>query len=604
MVPSLWSLRAISERTTTGSEGQRVTRNADKLQNVALGTAPADLVVPNGRVLLPESRRIVDREIAVETDRIAAVTTDASDVTGPETTVVDAEEKVIAPGFVNAHVHVDSFQPFERAYHRVLATGTTAVVTEVCEFGSCFGEPGVRQLLEATAALPIRVFGTVPPQAFLDAFSVGYDQFDDTDREELSALLREDRIVGIGEIPWIQLVGRSSPAESLAARARALGKTVSGHGAGCSGRRLTALAATITDDHEMVSSEEVAERLENGIHSIGRYGTFRDDIDALADAYERFGSAELSLSTDWIWPTDIVTEGYMDAVVRRAIEAELTRSTPFEWRRSTPHVTSVFPISARCLPVREPISSFSTISKMSPSRRLSAAAKSWSTAARRSSSPARTPRVVPRFDLTVAGRRGVASPDGRRFRRDRQSDPLRGRNSDQRGDRRTGDCRRGIRRDAGPRRAQGRALRSLAEWSRGWLYRIPLRFRTRGGRGRDVPYVADPGVIAVGADEDAMRRSIADVIEIGGGWAVRGHETTRVTFPTPIGARCADRDISETAEKMADVSSALRELGARLEEPALILQALSFTGVPSLRMSFSGYEDVFARETVSTDPAT
>jgi len=77
MVPSLWSLRAISERTTTGSEGQRVTRNADKLQNVALETAPADLVVPNGRVLLPESRRIVDREIAVETDRIAAVTTDA-----------------------------------------------------------------------------------------------------------------------------------------------------------------------------------------------------------------------------------------------------------------------------------------------------------------------------------------------------------------------------------------------------------------------------------------------------------------------------------------------------------------------------------------------
>jgi len=55
---------------------------------------------------------------------------------------------------------------------------------------------------------------------------------------------------------------------------------------------------------------------------------------------------------------------------------------------------------------------------------------------------------------------------------------------------------------------------------------------------------------------------------------------------------------------MADVSSALRELGARLEEPALILQALSFTGVPSLRMSFSGYEDVFARETVGTDPAT
>jgi len=96
----------------------------------------------------------------------------------------------------------------------------------------------------------------------------------------------------------------------------------------------------------------------------------------------------------------------------------------------------------------------------------------------------------------------------------------------------------------------------------------PRRDRRRCGRRRDA-------TIDCGRDRD------------GGGWAVRGHETTRVTFPTPIGARCADRDISETAEKMADVSSALRELGARLEEPALILQALSFTGVPSLRMSFS-----------------
>jgi len=162
-----------------------------------------------------------------------------------------------------------------------------------------------------------------------------------------------------------------------------------------------------------------------GFTSIGRYGTFRDDIDALADAYERFGSAELSLSTDWIWPTDIVTEGYMDAVVRRAIEAGIDPVDAVRMATLNPARHFGLPlISARCLPVREPISSFSTISKMSPSRRLSAAAKSWSTAARRSSSPARTPRVVPRFDLTVAGRRGVASPDGRRFRRDRQSDPF------------------------------------------------------------------------------------------------------------------------------------------------------------------------------------
>lgn len=93
-------------------------------------------------------------------------------------------------------------------------------------------------------------------------------------------------------------------------------------------------------------------------------------------------------------------------------------------------------------------------------------------------------------------------------------------------------------------------------------------------------------MIAVGADEDAMRRAIEDVVEVGGGWVVRDSETARVTFPTPIGARCADCDIADSAERVANATETLRELGACLDEPALILQALSFTGVPSLRIRF------------------
>jgi len=583
-----------------------VTSDGNGLQNVVLGTAQADLVVVNGQVVLPEPRTLVDREIAVKGGRIAAVTNDASSVTGPETTVVNAEGKVVTPGFVNAHVHIDSFQPFERAYHRVLETGTTTVVTETCEFGSCFGASGVRQLLEATDELPVQVFATVPPQAFLDAFSVGYEQFDDADREELSGLLSEDRIVGIGEIPWVQIVGRSSPVEQLAARARTLGKTVSGHGAGCGGRRLTAFATAITDDHEMVSSEDVAERLENGIHAIGRYGTFRNDIDALADAYERFGASELSLSTDWIWPTDIVAEGYMDAVVRRAIEAgiapvDAVRMATLNPARhfGLPEVGSLSPGSRADIVVLDNLETVAVETVISGGE------------------------IVVDGGTAVVGPRPHSYPDWFRDSLSLTVDEGALRvpttaGSD--GEVRAIECEGGTvtsETTVEPAIADGQFV---ATPDRDAL-KVALFDRTPDGAGGgftgflsgfglEAGAVATshtwqtPGVLAVGADEDAMRRAIADVVEVGGGWVVRDSETARVSFPTPIGARCADCDIAESAERVADVTETLRELGACLDEPALILQALAFTGVPSLRMSFSGYEDVFERKTVGIDPAT
>jgi adenine deaminase len=573
--------------------------------SVALGTGTADLVVANGRVLLPEPGRLSDRDVAVVGDRVAAVVPDASGVTGPDTTVVDASGAVVTPGFVNAHVHVDSFQPFERAYHRVLATGTTAVVTETCEFGSVFGAPGVRQLLEATADLPIRVFGTVPPQAFLDAFSVGYEGFDDADREALAALLDEERIVGVGEIPWVQVVGRSSPVESLAARARALGKTVSGHAAGCSGERLTAFAATITDDHEMVSSEDVAERLENGVHAIGRYGTFRDDVDALADADERFGPAECSLSTDWIWPTDVVDEGYMDAVIRRAIDA------------------GIDPIDAVRMATLNPARHFGLpgVGSLSPGSRADVVVLD-------DLESVAVETVVSGGEVVVEGGTPIVEPRSHDypdwFRESVSLSPAAGavRVPTSAG---TDGAVRAIHCEGGT--VTGETTVEPAVVDDGFVatpdrdaLKVALFDRSPGGRGDgftgflsgfglEAGAVATshtwqtPGLLAVGADEDAMRRALEDVVDMDGGWVVRGPETTRATFPTPIGARCADADLAESAAMLADVSAALRELGARLEEPALVLQALSFTGVPSLRMSFSGYEDVFARETVGLDPS-
>jgi adenine deaminase len=113
-----------------------------------------------------------------------------------------------------------------------------------------------------------------------------------------------------------------------------------------------------------------------------------------------------------------------------------------------------------------------------------------------------------------------------------------------------------------------------------------------------------PGIIVVGTDGDTMRRAVQDLAEMGGGWVVRDGDSVRVSLPTPIGARCAAMDVTESAAAFDNVTTTLRELGTTTDAPALILQSIPFTGIPALRMTFSGYADIFARETVGLDPAS
>lgn len=575
-----------------------------RLRDVALGERPADLVVVNGQVLLPETRTLYDRAVAVVDGRVAALVTDVADVQGPDTEVVDADGGVVTPGFVNAHVHIDSFQPFERAYQRVLACGTTSVVTELCEFGSTFGAPGMRAILDATAGLPVRVFGTAAPQAFLDAFDIGHAQFDDDDREAVAELLEENRIIGVGEIPWIQVIERSSPVECLIARALEHGATVSGHAAGCSGDRLAALSTLITDDHEAVSAEGVRERLENGVHVVGRYGTFRDDIDALVEPCEAVGPAELSLSTDWIWPTDIVDKGYMDTVVRRTIDAGIDPVDAVRMATLTPArqfgldgVGSLSPGSHADIIVLEDLESVAVDTVISDGEVVVEAG---------------TPLVTPRpheypdwlYDSVNV------SVDESMFRVPVSA----------------GDdgAVRGIECEGGTISSET-TLEPSVEGDEfvadpgADVLKIALLDRSPGGDGAGFTgFVSGfgleegavatthtwqtPGVLAVGTSTDAIRRAVGEVAAMGGGWIVRDAEQTVRSFATPIGARCADIDIEKSATRLDTISDSLDALGASLETPALILQSISFTGVPALRMGFAGYADVFAREMVGLDP--
>lgn len=563
----------------------------NELQPVALGDKPADLVITGGRVLLPEIGEFQSRDVVVVNNRIAALPEDASGLLDPDTEVLNADGQAVVPGFIDAHSHLDINQCYELAYQYSLEGGTTTVISECASFGM-LGPRGIEEFLAATAYLPITVRVTLPPTPLFDTF----EPAEATDEEAVALidLLSDDRIVGVGESDWIHVVGRDTPAEALYERAHELGKPITGHAAGCRGEKLAAFSSIIDNDHEAISREGVIERVENGIHVVGRCGSVRDDIDALAAATDRVAPTECSLSSDGMWPRDL-PEGHMDRVVRRAIEAGIPPIDAIRMATLSParhfglddrgslapgnvadivllsdlegvHVQTV--VSGGEIVVRNgsatvgprnreyPEEFYDTISIPTDPEIFSVPAVEGPV------------RAISLEGGLLTGEESVSPPiENGGFRPDPDADLLKVALLDRRSGH-DGDFT-GFLTGFG---LQSGAVATSIAWER-------------------------PGVIVVGADEAAMARAAAHVEKMGGGWAVADEEVV-AELPLRVGGTCSDLDIEETATLFGTIESALRTRGADVARPLLAVQTLSFPGVPSLKLSFSGYADVLNREIV------
>jgi adenine deaminase len=567
-----------------------------ELQTVALGRTPADLVIRGGRVCLLERREFQARDVAIVDNEIAAIPRDATDMIGEETRVIAADGRVVLPGFVDAHTHLDIHQTVENAYHYLLEGGTTTVVTEVSALGSAFGASGVKALLSASSYLPVTVRATVPPQPLFDTFEPAWA--DEAERDALLELLEDDRVVGVGESDWIHVVGRKSPVDPLYDRATDLGIPITGHGAGCTGRKLDAFAGLVDSDHEAISADGIEERLENGLHVVGRCGSIRDDIDALATAVDRVGTADCSLSTDGVWPTDLIYDRAMDAVLERTIEAGVDPIDAIRMATLNParHFGlddrgSIAPGNVADLVLVDDLESMHVTTVLSDGEVVVEGSAAQV--------PPRTTEYPDElYDAVhvavepeaVSVPADVASPDG---------------------------SVRAVQYDHGllslattvepEREAEGlfatpeRDCCKATLWNRrpgtddvftGFLTGLGIE---EGAVATTVTWET-PGLLAVGASDEALLSAARRLVEIGGGWVVLQDGEPISELPMRIGAVCSDLEVQETAKLYAATTSACRTIGCHVERPLLSIQTLTFPGVPALKFGFRGYRDVLNRE--------
>jgi adenine deaminase len=282
-----------------------------RLIAVARGDVPPDLVIAGARVFCAFTREWLDGDVAVADGRIAGV----GRFEGGER--VEAAGRPLVPGFIDAHVHLESSKLVPAEFARaVLPRGTTAVVTDPHEIANVLGSDGVHWLLDATAELPLRVYVMAPSCVPASRFESPRRTLDAGDME---GILRRRRALGVAEMMNFPGVIAADP-EVLAKLELRGASHVDGHAPGVAGAQLDAYAAAgIRSDHEAVSWEEALERRRRGMWVLIREASGARNLRDCLELVRRFGPEHCAFCTDDREPDTLVREGHLDSMCRIAV---------------------------------------------------------------------------------------------------------------------------------------------------------------------------------------------------------------------------------------------------------------------------------------------
>lgn len=285
---------------------------------VARGRAPADTLLTNARVLNVFTGAIVAANVALYRDRIAGV---GDYRTGKK--LVDLRGRYLAPGLIDGHVHPESAYLSPGQYARaVVPRGTTAIVTDLHEVTNVSGLPGMRFYLEAARRTPLDVYFMAPscvPCSPLETSGAVLTY------RELRQAMRWQRVLGLGEMMnFPGVVGADPEVLAKLDAAHALGRPVDGHAPGLTGHDLQGyLAAGIESDHECTRLEEAREKVALGMRIMIREGSSEQNLEDLLPVVDDHTWPQCMLVVDDRTCLDILREGDMDHVVRRAIAVGL-----------------------------------------------------------------------------------------------------------------------------------------------------------------------------------------------------------------------------------------------------------------------------------------
>jgi adenine deaminase len=550
---------------------------------VARGDEPADLVLAGGRVLSVFTKEWLEVDVAIRDGHVVGL----GSYEGRER--MNVEGDYLVPGFIDAHMHIESSKltvdEFARA---VLAHGTTAVVADPHEIANVLGADGIHWLLDCCADLALDVYvmasSCVPASHFESPrrpFTTG----------DIESLLRRHRTIGIAEMMNFPGVIAGDQAE-VAKLTTGLTDHVDGHAPGVRGPALNAyIAAGIRSDHEATTYEEALEKRRLGMWVMLREASIARNLRDLLPLVKQFGTERCMFCTDDREPGFIVEEGHINQMVRVAVEEGISPEdavvmatiNPASYHRLR-HLGAIAPGYQADILVLDDLKSFKprhVLKRGAPPRFTKLEVPEW---------VRQTMHLSP---VTAASFRIPAGPKRIRVIRVIPAQLLTGIDVVEPA------VHDGALIVADPRRDLVKIAVLERHHATG---RIGLGFATNVGlkRGAFASTVAHDAhnVVVLGVDDADMAACASRLAEIGGGIVVAEGGRVVEELPLPVAGLMSDRPLADVYERLRSMERRLAALGVTMTAPFMSLSFLALSVIPELKITDRGLVDVAKFELV------
>ena len=543
---------------------------------VARGDEPADLVLGGGKVLSVFTKEWLEVDVAIKDGHVVGL----GSYQGRER--MDVSGSYLVPGFIDAHMHIESSKltvdEFARA---VLAHGTTAVVADPHEIANVLGTDGIHWLLDCCTNLPLDVYvmasSCVPASRFESPrrpFTTG----------DIESLLRRHRTIGVAEMMNFPGVIAGDEAE-VAKLTTGLTDHVDGHAPGVRGPALNAyIAAGIRSDHEATTYEEALEKRRLGMWVMLREASIARNMRDLLPLVKQYGTERCMFCTDDREPSFIVEEGHINQMVRVAVAEGVSPEDAIVMATINPagyhrlwHLGAIAPGYQADILVLDDLVSFKprlVLKRGAPPRFAKVDVPEWvrqtvnlAPVAASSFSIASGPKRV-RVISVIPGQLLTGTETAEPKVRDGEivADPA-------------------------------RDLVKIAVLERHHASgRVGLGFATNVGlkHGAFASTVAHDAhnVVVLGVDDADMAACACRLAEIGGGIVIADGGRVVEELPLPVAGLMSDQPLADVHERLRSMERRLVGMGVSMTAPFMTVSFLALSVIPELKITDRGLVDV------------